>query len=453
MKLLGNRLRVPKYLVVYVLLSISILFLFLTGVIGLAVIVTPIMPLVLIVGLSKKLDCIFDFRVVYLGAIFIWSLGKSLSLIFSSGVLEIDGGFVPIYIMCMIVAPSLAIIFTAPNPDVYFQKSILPYKNNRLIFILIIVWFFATTVLFITFYTSKNSAFGFLAKQLTQGFVLVYTSMLVMLLFRRKSVGARVLLIFVIIYVLATFLQGATNRTSLLFPITISLATIISVSKINSLNIFNYKIVSIFILALPFVISILFLADFQKQTNLNLFEGFSLIVDRPDIIIDVIQKNNYLADNTSGKSYFHSMNKIIDSDKFIYGGLLYQFVSSIMPRFFFPNKSDTDLSLIMWKNDLLPAPLYYEIFLEPTIDSSIFGVLIYFFLFLSFVSISWRSVKMHRVGFRSIYSRAVYILNLYVLFMIIRGPAIFLIWFALLPNIVVWWWLLRRRINYKSFKS
>ena len=433
---------------IYALLGCLMAFLVLIHEAELAIISSLIFPLFLFVKYIKNLASIYDFRVVYLGSILVWSLGKSLSVFMSYGSSVISGQFVSVYMLSMVIAPALVLIFKVPSPDTYFIK-IQPNKlhHARIVKFSAFVWLLLSITLYWSLGAPESNLTAFVLKQTSQGFLLVFASVLFMQLSSRETFFSVSFLFIIAGITIFVFLQGPLNRTSLLLPLLIIILARLSQSKLIAMKFQSAKSLFGFILAIPFFSILLLIADVQKQTSLSLLDIIDFVATRPEFIFEAIRNSNYLPDKESASYYFNSVNAILESKKEIPGGLFYQLASSLMPRIFFPDKGVTDLSQIMWENGFLTYPLYYEIFLEPVIDSRVFGVIIYYTLFLFFVWVSLVSVTMHKKGFRGIYSRSVYLLNLLVLFMIIRGPVIFIIWYAMLPNMILWWWFLAKRLN------
>lgn len=163
-----------------------------------------------------------------------------------------------------------------------------------------------------------------------------------------------------------------------------------------------------------------------------------------------IEESNYSPREGYSNEYFSSLSEINDKAIFKPFGLLFQLFSSFVPRIFFPNKPQTDLSIIFYENGYLPQLVYYEIFLEPFLDYGLFGIIFYYILLLYFVSISASAINYKWSYFWSDYCRVVYLLNLLTILVIIRGPFIFLIWYAFIPNSILWVMILKLKIKNRS---
>jgi hypothetical protein len=448
---LGSQLlRWDAMLIVYLIAALFLIFLTTIGYEIIAIIVCPIFPLILMVYLSSSWLFIIDFRVIYLGSLFIWSLGKSISLYWGFADVHIRGSFLVLYILSM--AGSSLITFMFPINDLrkYFYSYEFKFKAKLDWTLVFLFWVLLTGALSWSMEQPGDSTHGFLSKQLSQGFVMVFASIIIMMgnIWKHGvSIMASGCVFCVTVY---TFLGGPLNRTSLLLPVSVMFLAFVVDNPILRRIAKKGKLWALIMIGSLLAMTAFIYGDLQKQTGINGTTLYLYAINNPDEVMSVMIKTNYLPSKYSGEDYFNSLNAIVESGSYMPGGVIIQLLSSVTPRIFFPSKGDTDVSYVKWTEGFLPQMQYYEIFLEPFIDSGIVGVLAYYTLFLFLVSLSWRAILILKDEFKGYYCRSVYILNLVCLFLVIRGPVIFLIWYAVIPNVVVWWWLVRGNVYSRS---
>lgn len=449
--IIKHRLVSKGGLLVYCLAGGVLVFIFLVFSSEWAIILSPVLPLYLLAKNVKRVDSIFDFRLVYLLSISVWSFGKSLSLgAMGFGYSESAGPSLNVYMAGMVLAPALAFLFE--YSDFGKRKSSDPMKVGRLL-LLATIWGATVWLVNIALVGGLGESVSFVVLHVFQGFALVLASVLLLEARSFGPVRGGVIVFVVYIVTILAYSEGEANRTTLLLPIGVLTGSLLFGSAVAKTSVWSPKFGIFSFVTIPLLAFALIVADIQKQEAMQLEETINLIERNPAVMWASLKSSNYLPSEGSAVVYFESLSAILEDGQEIPGGIFFQLASSLTPRLFFPNKDDTDLALIMWGKGYTPQPLYYEIFFEPIADSGIVGIVVYFFLFLASVYLSWRSVAKHRDGLLGRYCRSVYLLNLVVLFMVIRGPVIFVVWYAALPNALCYLLIVRTRHRLMARRS
>jgi len=386
----------------------------------LALSLSPIFPLLLMIYYFRGLSTIYDYRFIYLSSLLVWGAGKSLSILISVDS-YIDSAVAFEYTFLMFFCP-LIVLFFKFNINIILIRRKCINKNLYLI----VIWFISCFVLFYTKYYNTESNLNFLVENIFRGLP-IYLGVSVLLKTEKVNGYVSFFSLCVIVLTIIPYTINTYNRTAILFPFSVLALSILSIKikQYSNLKISKSKII-IYTLILLLV---LYLSDLSKQKNLSIFESLGSSIS--DVVSSsIIMKSNYLPEENSALNYFNTLENIIEHE---YGIILYQFISSITPRIFYPDKPETDISKILFANDISPQPLYFEIFLEPYYDSGVLGVIFYFTLNL-FLSYSlFNLIKNNDRYSLFIYAEALYFISLVTLFYSIRGPAVMILQFLGIP--------------------
>lgn len=442
-KKVTNYKKITFSYVLYFILSIIIFILAVNDEHIISIIISPLLCLIYLRIFFKDINSLFDFRTIYLLSIFTWSFAKSISIIQDYDFYYVNVKFLDsilYYIIALIITPNFVFIFKC---DTYSIITIDAKNDND--FMLISKTLLLTTFIYMIHYASRlmDEPLNFIFKQLSQGLVLVISGAAIIMLCQKITILRSIVVLIVSLGLILLLSMDGNSRTFLLLPVTLITLSILINNKIKKPNL----LFKLFILSALFI-SIL-TSDLMKKNDVQLTEIITNNTEYTLSINELIYESNFLPEKYSALNYFESINAIIVNEDLIPMGLLYQFMSIITPRQIFIEKEVVDLSKKMWDRGRVPQPLYYEIFLEPIIDSGIFGVFFYFIILLLFIKISEYLIKSQK-GFKFYYFRSVYILNLITMFYVIRGPAIFLAWYALIPNLIIWALLIHDRAFIKN---
>lgn len=209
-----------KYMliIIYIFISsISILF-SLSGYDNIGVIITPIIPILLILYIYKDKSSFLDYRVFYEFAIFIWSIGKSVSIFTSFNNSYDLGSFSIIYIFAMISAPLLVLFFK--NHDYYSKLILISNKkyNRNILMGEFTLWILLTLGMFFVAIDNQADMFVFVLKQLMQGLQIIISGVLINNLLRIKNIYSGTMLIAVIFFTIYINSIQTIGRTAILLP-------------------------------------------------------------------------------------------------------------------------------------------------------------------------------------------------------------------------------------------
>lgn len=432
-----DKIKFRKILVAYIILIISIYIIYTVNV-KLAITLSPLLPLFLLLIRVKNALMIFDYRNFYLLGLLFWSSGKSLPLMGSLfyNDIELNNNY---YILSIILSPMLVFLFKRPlliDNRLFKAKIMVNNENKKKLLPSFLFFIFIFTLYYMVWINVQNMQVFFISTFILKALILLLISYCSLKIDLHKY--SHIFLASVIL-TLSVFLYSldSSNRTSYLLPLSVICSGIyISNYKyINSILVYKKFIFSIFIIL--FFVIILFIADLHKKYPFSDIDSFFSIVMNYDFLKDVIINSNYYQKEIYSLDYFYVLNELVKNNLSYPGALLFQLASSVTPRIFFPSKEVTNLSLLLWEDGITPGPLYYELFLEPLIDSGVFGVLLYFSLFLFINSVVFNIVIKSIKTFNINFSISVYIINLIIIFYALRGPSILIIWYLLLPNFIL----------------
>jgi hypothetical protein len=223
-----------------------------------------------------------------------------------------------------------------------------------------------------------------------------------------------------------TYSNYIINRTFfLLVPLSFAL---INFFKIKNYNNLTYK--KIFFLFFCFLI-FLILGDLYKTIYISGFDGTSTwYIFNFDInaFVSQLLNSRYLESNFDIlNDYFSTMFFLTDNFKNYGGNFISQLVSFVKPSFFFPDKDVTNISTLLYLQGYNANSLYFEIFLEASYNLGLVGVFIYYFLFLATGNFFYKSIMIFQNSPFLNFIKINYFLFILILFLLLRGPIIFII--------------------------
>lgn len=396
-------------------------------------------PLITLIFFIRRLNKVYQIltpvKFLFLGILY-WGGNKSIGLYLSEDNNNIAAIGFNQYVIVLFGTLILLTIF-----DRKFINNEFIYYNNKIIFnkhmysIIFILWISISLIInYYLAFSGMHTGLSFFMVHVLQGPYLILSGGLFLIGLRssvlislKKIVSC--LIPFIVLWSLSS---GPLNRTAFILPVAFFLILVILSSiKIVKKNIFSFNNIKYVFL----ILLIALLSDMQRKSGIAFYE----LIFLPEFLLvnfySVIQDSTFFPSSNDADNYFYSLGLISEYELFKVLGIFKQLISIFIPRIYFPDKEQTDLSMILFSQGFLPQPAYYEIFLEPFIDSGYIGnFLFYFFLII----LSCKCVELLKKSINTNlqpFFLSLYVLLLISLFMVVRGPIIFLAWY-LLPSIL-----------------
>jgi hypothetical protein len=279
----------------------------------------------------------------------------------------------------------------------------------------------------------------FVIKHIFQGILLlVYIALLISTLLK-KTIFSLMFSTTILCIMLFVFSQSNANRTPILAVSLLFLFSCLYTQKYISLKIRSFLLFSAFIFIL--------IADIQKQYGLSLDEIFYYYFSNSFSTTDFLKGSNYLGTYQDVSEYFAAMGQAVNSKLDLRFTMATQIIGVFLPRIFFPEKEVADISAIAFGYGITPQDLYYEIYLQSYLDSGVLGVFFYHLLLLQFGSYSYKMIFKFNGNLMNLFSVALYLTNLLIIIVLIRGPVVFLLWYGLVPNLIIFCLFLFKKKN------
>lgn len=418
-------------------------------------IIWPILYVIPILGIYRQTKSLIDYRLAIISFYFLWCLERSLQVVqLGEELRRAAPSAIAVYLGAIICTGMLAMLFPPPK---ILAHGTLDWFGSEIRKLSIIEW--------LVIFGLVSSVFAAGATRITDGPVyftlynglmgltlLVYLCLSVIALTKGKMFGLLLILI-PTAWMIIIYSTAAPNRTAVVFPLVELLFAAVAAVAFEKYKLRRLQAIFLVLALIATVLAGLVVGDIQKQSDVSGLDVIKFVSKHRDATDEILRENTYETSADRTIVYFNVIESVMRERDTFPGYVLMQLITWSIPREFWREKPEWDVTMLLHQDGVVPVPAFYEPFLQQWIDSRFAGVIAYnsllfgWCLFLSTLVEKFRSRRGRHLSF------GLYILSLPTAGFAARGLMVTMDLYLFFPTCLVIGILIAERVCRRQDQS